>query len=153
MNSGQGSSRRDYPERPLVGVGALICRGEEVLLIRRATPPSVGKWSIPGGLVELGESIWDACRREVLEETGLEVDLTGILDINEMVERDESGLVLYHYVLIGFEAPFTNGEVCINRESTDWAWIRTSDLDSMEITKTARRLIEAKLVGRISFKR
>ena len=153
LNPQPNKNRRNYPDTPLVGVGAMICRDDDILLIRRAAPPSVGKWSIPGGLVEIGESIWDACRREVIEETGVDVDLTGILDVNEMVERDETGRILYHFVLIGFEAAFIGGEVCINQESTDWAWTNMMDTQTMDITRTTKRLIVAKLAGRISFSR
>jgi len=153
LNRRHDKNRRNYPDRPLVGVGALIYREEDILLVRRALPPSAGKWSIPGGLVEIGESVWDACRREVAEETGLDIDLSGILDVNEMIEKDANGRILYHYLLIGFEGAFVGGEVGINRESTDWTWTRMTDALSMEITRTAKRLIEAKLAGRISFRR
>lgn len=153
LNPQQVNDRRIYPDRPLAGVGALVCREEDILLIRRATPPSVGKWSIPGGLLEIGEGIWEACRREIVEETRVDVDLTGILDVNEMVERDATGRILYHYVLIGFEGAYIGGDVKINRESTDWMWTKLTSAQSMEITKTAKRLIAAKLADRISFKR
>lgn len=97
------SSRR-YPERPLVGVGAaLFTPGlDRVLLVRRAAPPAQGLWSVPGGLARTGESLSDACRREVLEETGLEPDLRDVAKVVERIIPDAAGAVEYHFVIVDF---------------------------------------------------
>jgi len=138
---------RKYSDKPLVGVGALIMRDDKILLIQRAYPPSVGRWSIPGGLVEIGESIWNACKREIAEETSLEIDLIGILDINEMIQRDKRGEIVYHYVLIGFLAKCNSEEVEIDSESMDWCWVTIDEALKKDLTATAARLMRAKKMG------
>ena len=92
--------KRDYPERPIIGVGAVIIRGDRVLLVRRATEPLKGEWSVPGGMLELGEKLHDGIRREVLEETGLEVEPGDVLDVFDSILRDEQGRTQYHYCLL-----------------------------------------------------
>ena len=95
---------REYPSRPIVGVGVLVKRGDKVLLVRRRFDPGRGKWSIPGGLVELGETVRGAALREVYEETGLNVKLDRLLGVVDYIERDKRGRVRFHYVLVDFLA-------------------------------------------------
>lgn len=99
--------RREYPDAPIAGVGAVIVAEDghgvqRVLLIRRGQEPLKGEWSLPGGAVELGETLEEAVRREVLEETGLAVDPVGIVEAFDRISRDESGRVRYHYILVDF---------------------------------------------------
>ena len=94
--------KRDYPERPIIGVGAVIIHRDRVLLVRRATEPLKGEWSVPGGMLELGEKLRDGLRREVLEETGLQVEPGEVLDVFDSIFRDEQGRTQYHYVLIDY---------------------------------------------------
>jgi len=103
--------KRHYPEQPLVGVGAVIFRGEEVLLVRRAQEPALGEWSLPGGLVELGETLTEALRRELLEETGLTVAIRGIAAVLERIYRDDAGGIPYHYVLVDFLCDYIGGDI------------------------------------------
>ncbi len=91
---------RDYPRQPLVGVGAVVLRGKEVLLVRRGTPPRQGIWTFPGGLVELGERLFDAAQRELWEETGLHAKPLDVVDVYEIIERDEEGRIRYHFVVV-----------------------------------------------------
>ncbi|MFQ5535649.1 MAG: NUDIX hydrolase, partial [Sphingomonadales bacterium] len=91
---------RAYPDKPLVGVGVVIRRGGEILLVRRGKPPARHSWSIPGGVQRLGETVADTARREVLEETGLTVDLTEFLGVVDFIDRDDLGNVRYHYTLL-----------------------------------------------------
>jgi ADP-ribose pyrophosphatase YjhB (NUDIX family) len=93
-------TRREYPSRPLVGAGAVVCDGPKVLLIKRKNPPNEGRWALPGGLVELGERVQDAVVREVKEGTGLEVVLEGLLDVATDIHLDERSRPRYHYVLV-----------------------------------------------------
>ena len=94
--------KRRYPERPVVGVGAVILDGHKILLEKRKNEPSKGKWSVPGGLVELGESVGEAVVREVQEETGLEVGEPRLVDVVNYVGLGEKGAVIYHYVILDY---------------------------------------------------
>src|SRR5271157_469533 len=94
--------KRDYPEQPLIGVGAVIVSAGRVLLVRRNTEPLRGEWSVPGGLLELGERLRDGVRREALEETGLEVEPGEVLDVFDSIFTDDLGRTEYHYVLVDY---------------------------------------------------
>ena len=94
--------KRDYPERPIIGVGAVIVSGDRALLVRRATEPLKGEWSVPGGVLELGEKLRDGAVREALEETGLQVEVGEVLDVFDSIFTDADGRTQYHYVLIDF---------------------------------------------------
>src|SRR5215469_11405098 len=94
--------QREYPQQPLIGVGAIIISRGQVVLIKRGKPPLMGEWSIPGGMLELGETLRAGAEREAREETGLEVCATELLGVFERVVTDEAGRTEYHYVLIDF---------------------------------------------------
>jgi ADP-ribose pyrophosphatase YjhB (NUDIX family) len=94
--------KRDYPDRPIVGVGAVVVSDGRALVVRRATEPLKGQWSIPGGMLELGEKLREGIAREVLEETGLEVEVFDVLDVFDSIFPDLEGRTQYHYVLIDF---------------------------------------------------
>src|SRR6476620_7800367 len=96
------ASSRRYPERPILGVGAIVIESGRVLLVERGREPLKGYWSIPGGVVEAGEKLVDGVRREALEETGLEVDPVRVVEIFERIMRDAAGAAEYHYVLIDY---------------------------------------------------
>ncbi len=93
---------REYPDAPVAAVGGVVIRGDHVLLVRRAFPPRVGEWSLPGGRVELGESLADAVGREVREETGIDVDVGPLVEAFDRVHRDDAGRVRYHFVIVDF---------------------------------------------------
>ncbi len=100
---------RRYPARPLIGVGVVVLRGDDVLLIRRGKPPRLGEWSLPGGLQELGETAAEAAAREVREETGVEITLGPVLDIIDVIRRDPEDRIETHYTLIDYAALWTGG--------------------------------------------
>lgn len=119
---------RSYPDRPIVGVGVVIWRDDKVLLIRRAKPPRQGEWSLPGGAQKVGETVFDAARREVLEETGLTIDVLGLVDVADSIQRDESGRVRYHYTLVDVFAAWRAGEATAGDDAAEAAWV---GLDSL----------------------
>lgn len=133
---------RRYPERPFCGVGVVVWRGDQVLLVRRARAPRKGDWSIPGGLQELGETAADAAVREVREETGLVVRLTDHLGVVDSVGHDGSGRVEYHYTLIEFAAEWVSGEP-VGQDDVDAAiWVSIGDLDRYALWNETRRMID-----------
>ena len=134
---------RVYPRMPLVAVSvALMDEDGRILLVKRRFEPGSGLWSIPGGLVGLGETIREAALRELEEETGLKADINGIVDVVDTIIK-EGGLVKYHYVIIVFEARNPSGELrrC-SEECIDIGWFRLNEALSMELTKTARKVLE-----------
>ena len=133
--------QRQYPKQPLVGVGAVVIRDGKILLVKRAFPPGQGKWSFPGGLVEVGEKLSEACARETEEETGIEVDVLELINVFDMIERDGAGKILYHYVLVEFLTKPTGGSERPSREVSDLKWVTNEESKSMEMTRTARRAL------------
>ncbi len=113
---------REYPSRPYVGVGGIVLENEEVLLVRRENPPSKGVWSIPGGGVELGETLEAACRREVLEETGLSVETLFRCKVLDRITRDQWNRVQYHYILIDFVCRPAGGELRPSGDVSEAVW-------------------------------
>jgi ADP-ribose pyrophosphatase len=139
-----------YPERPLVGVGALVLRGNRILLIRRAAPPSMGLWSIPGGHVELGESVLEAAVRELWEEAGLEGRALGVINVDEVIKRDDGGRVVYHYVLVTVLVDAPEGEPRPGGDALEAAFFDLEEALSMpDIAPSAAGLIRKILNGQV----
>ena len=127
---------------PLVGVGALVADDSTVLLVKRRHEPARGLWSIPGGLIELGETAEAAARREVMEETGIDVQIERLFDVVDNVVYDDRGKIRFHYVLVEFVGRPVTTVTRPNSDASDVRWVRFSDLPSYQMTKTARRLID-----------
>jgi len=138
--------RRRYPKHPLVGVGALIFtqagRRGPILLVERAGKPLKGYWSLPGGLVESGELLEDAVRREILEETGLRVEPVRFYDFFERIMRDDQGRAEYHYLLADYICKVVGGELRPASDASRAKWVRRSELDQYKITEGTRAVIE-----------
>jgi 8-oxo-dGTP diphosphatase len=130
--------RRLYPKQPLVGVGAvLVCSGK-ILLEKRKNEPGKGKWSIPGGLVELGEGAERTAIREVWEETGLTVEKPGLIDVLDNVELDEDGRVKYHFVIIDYFLRLKGGTLKASSDAAELKWVNLDDVESHVLTQTYR---------------
>lgn len=136
--------RRVYPEKPLVGVGAVIHANNKILFIRRANEPGRGLWSIPGGLVEVGETLRDAVKREVEEETGVKIEVGNLIDVMENIIRDEDGKVKFHYILVNFEAKPITEDINISSlsEVLEARWFTLEEIKDIPITNTARLLLK-----------
>lgn len=119
---------------PACAVGAIVLEKGELLLIRRDTEPARGQWSLPGGRVEWGESLVEACAREVREETGIEIDVEGIAGIAERIIPDDEGEVTYHYVIVDFWARPRAHAVTAGDDASDVRWVPVGDLHEMPLT-------------------
>ena len=137
--------RRRYPEQPMVGVGAVIFRGDNVLLVQRGREPAYGKWSLPGGLVELGESLREAVRREVREEVGLEVVVKDIVAALDRVIFDDTGRIEYHYILLDFLCESAVGEPCAATDVTDCGFVALDALPGYLLTSGTEEIVRRAL--------
>ena len=132
--------KREYPEAPVVAVGVIIRQDDQIVLIRRAKEPSAGRWTFPGGAIELGESLQEAARREAWEETGLLVQVGEVATVVDNVVRDAGGRVRYHYVIVDYFAQPVEGSLQPGTDVSDARWVRLTDLDSLDMTEKAGQL-------------
>jgi 8-oxo-dGTP diphosphatase len=132
---------REYPESPFVGVGAVIVRENRVLLIRRGQPPLLGEWSLPGGVLECGETLRDATIREAGEETGLVVEVGEMLGVYERIIRSEDARVRYHYVLIDFLCQPVAGALKAGSDAAEARWYSREDLPALELACDANDVV------------
>ena len=134
--------KRLYPSQPIVGVGAVIICNGKILLEKRKNEPGKGKWSVPGGLVELGESVEQTVMREVEEETGLEVEKPEHIDVVDNIIRDESGRVKYHFVIIDYFMKLKGGTLKAASDAEELKWVPLSDVEKYDLTKTFRAFFQ-----------
>ena len=130
--------KRLYPEQPVVGVGAVIVQDSKIVLIQRANEPSKGKWTIPGGLVDLAESLEAAVMRETQEETGLAASDPALLDVVSNVDIDEKGKVKYHYVIIDYLVHVKSLEAKAASDAADLRWVPFDEVESYNLTASFR---------------
>jgi len=132
---------REYPDRPWVGVGCIVFRGEHVLLVQRGKPPRLGLWSLPGGAQHVGERTEDAARRELREEAGIEVGAMELAAVVDAVSHDEDGRVRFHYTIVDFCAEWVSGEACAADDVQDVAWAAPHELEGFALTAEVHRVI------------
>lgn len=135
-------ARRDYPDRPIVGVGAVIIDQGRVVLVKRGNPPLLGEWSLPGGVVELGETLRAAAEREAREETGLVVKATEVIEVLDRIIPGEKGAPQYHYVLIDFLCTVQGGELKAGGDAAEARWADRDDLSDYRLETPALNVIE-----------
>jgi 8-oxo-dGTP diphosphatase len=133
--------RRDYPDRPIVGVGAVIIHEHRVVLAKRGSPPLQGEWSLPGGVVELGETLRAAAEREAREETGLIVKAGEVLEVLDRIIPGKRGAPQYHYVLIDFLCSIQGGELRAGGDAADVCWAAESELADYRLERPALEVI------------
>jgi 8-oxo-dGTP diphosphatase len=124
---------RPYPERPVVGVGAVVLDSDRVLLVKRGHAPLKGHWSLPGGAVEIGETLEQAIAREVLEETGIAIEVGPIVEVLDRISRDVEGQVEHHFVLVDFVARPLGGSLDGGSDADDAAWVAMSELAKYDV--------------------
>jgi len=140
---------REYPDYPRVGVGAVILDGDRVLLIQRGGTMLPGKWSIPGGLVELGETTREAVVREVVEECGMHIELIDVCGVLDRVIRDDEGRVRYHWALVDFLAIARGGTLCAGDDAADARWVRIDEVEQYDTTDGLMDMIKRGIALRI----
>ena len=133
---------REFPELPLVGVGAIIIDGDRVLLVKRAHPPIQGQWSIPGGVLEVGEMVREAAMREAREETGLIVEPGELLGVYDRILRDPEKRVQYHYVLIDFLCQATGGHLEAATDAAEVRWFTRQELPALNLAEDTQDVIQ-----------
>jgi mutator protein MutT len=134
--------KRLYPKQPIVGVGALLICDGKILLEKRKNEPGKGKWSIPGGLVELGEDVEQTVVREVKEETGLEVEKPSVIDIVNNITRDSNGDIRYHFVIVDYFVKLKGGLLKAQSDAEELRWVALDEVEKYDLTKTFREFFQ-----------
>jgi ADP-ribose pyrophosphatase YjhB (NUDIX family) len=135
------SEQREYPSRPIVGVGGVIVAGEQVVLIKRGSEPLKGRWNLPGGVVEVGETLHEALVRELLEETGLEVEVGPVIEVFDRITRDADGRVRFHYVLVDYLCWPVAGTLRAGSDVDDARWAQAGNLAAFDVTDKAAAVV------------
>jgi mutator protein MutT len=136
---------KQYPPAPVVGVGGVVVRGDRALIVKRAHDPRRGEWSIPGGGVELGERLTEAVRRELREETGLEVEVGEVVELFDRIHHDDDGRVRYHFVIVDFLCHAPDGEASAGTDADAVAWVTAAELDTYGVNEHAAAVIRKAL--------
>ena len=132
---------RGYPDAPRVAVGAVVFHDDRVLLVRRGQPPSGGQWAIPGGRVELGETLAQAAEREIREETGIHIEAGESVLVFDLIEHDRAGAVRFHYVIVDLAARYLGGELRPGDDAADVRWVAADEISRLDISPPTRELL------------
>lgn len=133
--------KREYPDGPIPTVGGIVFNGERVLLAQRGQEPNKGRWTIPGGAIELGEPARQAVEREVREECGITVRAGEVVQVLDMIQRDASGAVHFHYVVIDFLCDYVSGELRAGDDVADVRWVHPDEFDALQVAQRTREVI------------
>ncbi|MBW1714892.1 MAG: NUDIX hydrolase [Deltaproteobacteria bacterium] len=138
-------TRSEYPNSPQVAVGALVFRENRVLLVKRNKPPGKGLWAIPGGRLELGETLKEAAEREVKEETGVIIRARSPVYTFDLIERDDQGRIRFHYVIVDLLADYISGSPHPRSDACEARWIGPQELDKLPVSKSTRSFLKEKI--------
>ena len=134
--------KREYPDRPYVGVGVIVFRDKEVLLVQRNKEPNKGQWSIPGGSQLLGETASEAAQRELLEETGVKVDRLFLVDVVDAIIPGVEGKIKYHYTLVDYMGQWQSGESRPGDDTKEVRWVRLNELSSYSLLEKTMKIVQ-----------
>ena len=141
------NDRREYPSNPIAAVGAIVLRDGQILLIMRTKEPGAGKWSIPGGKIELGEKLFEAAKREVLEETGIDVEIHKAVNTYDSIVRDAEGRIKFHYFLVYCTGSYISGEPRTSAESSEVVWTELGKVDGLDMNPVLKKIIRDAVDG------
>ncbi len=133
---------REYPYRPIVSAAACVFQGDRVLLVKRAQQPSQGLWSVPGGAIELGETVHHAAQRELREECNIKIKVDRIFNVVDVIVPDESQRIRFHYVIIYLLARYASGEAHSASDASDLRWVTLRELDTLNMNPVAQKNIQ-----------
>jgi 8-oxo-dGTP diphosphatase len=143
-------SHKEYPDRPRVGVAAVVIHNNKILLVKRGIPPSKGLWAIPGGNMQLGETLKETAEREILEETGVTIKAGEPVHAFDFIERDDEGAIRYHYVVVDLIAEYVEGEPHGADDALEARWHRWDELLPLPVSKNTIALLRKIGFDRIS---
>ena len=138
--------KRDYPERPIIAVAAVIVENDRFVLVKRATPPHKGEWTIPGGMLECGESLREAVIREAHEETSLIVKPIALIEVFERIIRNETGQIQFHYVIMDYLCQVIDGAVQAGEDAADARWFTEAELNGLQVTEGILQVLKKALL-------
>ena len=133
--------KREYPEAPIAGVGVVVVKGDQVLLVRRGKEPGQGRWGLPGGAVELGETVAQAAERELDEECGIEIGIRDVIEVIDRIIPDDDDQIRYHYILIDLLAEHRRGDPTASSDAAEVRWVLEKELDQLELSQATSRVI------------
>ncbi len=144
MKNRLAQHKNDYPANPRVAVGAVVFKDERVLLVRRGQPPAEDLWAIPGGSVEIGETLQEAAEREIREETGIQIHAAKPVYTFDVIDRDKAGKVRFHYVIVDLAADYVSGELTAGDDAVEARWISAQQLAHLKVSRTTLQLLKEK---------
>jgi 8-oxo-dGTP diphosphatase len=137
-------NKKSYPRYPMVAVGAVVFKNNCVLLVRRGQPPSEDQWAIPGGSVEIGETLQEAAEREILEETGIKIRAGKPIYTFDVIDRDEEGKIRFHYVIIDLAADYVSGKPAADDDAAEARWVSAHEVNELAVSAPTLNLLKAK---------
>jgi 8-oxo-dGTP diphosphatase len=144
LKSRRSKQKNDYPGNPRVAVGAVVFKEECVLLVRRGQPPAEDLWAIPGGRVEIGETLQEAAEREILEETGIQIRALKPIYTFDVIDRDAAGKVRFHYVIVDLAADYIRGEPVPGDDALDARWVSAGEISGLEVSTATLKLLKTR---------
>ena len=142
MRNHLSKQKNNYPGNPRVAVGAVVFKEECVLLVRRGQPPAENLWAIPGGSVEIGETLQEAAEREILEETGIQIQASKPIYTFDVIDRDAAGKVRFHYVIVDLAADYVMGEPAPGDDALEARWVSAKEMDGLEVSAATLKLLK-----------
>lgn len=150
MNKRLSQHKNDYPDFPRVAVGAVVFKDERVLLVRRGQPPAENLWAIPGGSVEIGETLQKAAEREIREETGIRIRAAEPIYSFDVIERDKKGNIRFHYVIVDLSAEYISGVLTAGDDAVEARWVSAEEITKLEVSASTLKLLKSEFnFGRV----